>query len=222
MNNLSIIILAPKKTYNRICQIAKNISLNLNTKHVTDLDMLNNELVNEYDIFISFGTSVIIPIFLLKKIRMYSVNVHAGSFNYPGRDPHHFAVYFNEKIYGATLHKITDKVDDGEIIDVENYPVKANYLPIDLLRKSNLAGFKLIKRFFYNLKNNKNIKLVNNISWGKTKNTRKKFIDLCSINVDITSQEFERKLKATSFKNFKNLYIDIHGYRFRIDKKIDE
>jgi methionyl-tRNA formyltransferase len=72
---------------------------------------------------ISFSTSTIVPKWLINKLNGCAVNIHAASPQYPGRDPHHYAIYDQASEYGATMHYMTEKVDDGIIIDVEFFKV---------------------------------------------------------------------------------------------------
>ena len=101
----------------------------------------------EFDLLFSFGTSVIVPSWILAKPDMPAVNLHAASPQYPGRDPHHFAVYDEATQYGATLHFMTENVDAGPIIDVELFDVPDGVRPIDLLDKANEAACRLLGKY---------------------------------------------------------------------------
>jgi methionyl-tRNA formyltransferase len=75
--------------------------------------------VDREDMLLSHSTSVIVPGKLLEPFGERALNIHAASPDYPGRDPHHFAVYDGVRRYGATLHRMARKVDAGAILDVE-------------------------------------------------------------------------------------------------------
>ena len=51
---------------------------------------------------------------------------------FPGRDPHHWAIYRGAKTYGVTCHVMTDRVDEGAIVAVERFPIVEGMEPKDL------------------------------------------------------------------------------------------
>lgn len=194
--------------------------LNIRPTIVSNLDSLHAAIAEPCDLLLSFGTGVIVPQHILHTPGLIALNVHAASPEFPGRDPHHFAVYYAAKEYGATLHFMEEHVDSGAIVDVELFPVPQNASPAHLLEKANLAGFELIKRLFKKCKDS-GIKTVSaktpTIGWAPRKFTRKDFIELCRVDNSMPPEEFNQRLKAVAMPGYNNLYTDIHGYRFRID-----
>jgi methionyl-tRNA formyltransferase len=164
-------------------------------------------------ILFSFGTSIIVPekFLFIKDCR--AVNIHAASPQFPGRDPHHFAIYENVKNYGATLHYMTSKVDSGSIIDLELFDIDKEYTPIQLLEAANECAWKLLSRFFTWISNDIKLPESDQVWSGKTR-TRKDFQKLCKIEPQISSVELERRIKAFSVENYHNLYTEIHGKKF--------
>ena len=208
------------------CLIAKNlardIGLNIEVTCVSDLEQLEFTFLEEKDLLLSFGTSLLVPEWILKKPNLIALNVHAASPDYPGRDPHHFAIYDGVKRYGATLHLMTKKIDDGQILDVKWFDVPEDVMPIDLLKSANQAGWELIRHLFVNLYHKKPLKQQEDVTWGKQKMTRKIFHEMCKLDPTISKEEFNQKLRATAMPGYKNLYIELYGYRFRIEDKIHE
>lgn len=174
---------------------------------------------NEYPRFeflISFSTSVIVPIQYIRIKDQVSVNIHAASPSYPGRDPHHYAVYDNVKIYGATLHHMSEKVDEGDIIDVELFDVEDAIKPYDLMLKANEAAWMLIGKLFRSIKNKTELPRSNH-KWQGIKRTRKDFQDYCRISHSIDMAEFQRRVRAFHVVGYQNLYTEIHGMKFFLD-----
>ena len=169
---------------------------------------------------LSFGTGVIVPKSITHLPNITALNIHAASPEYPGRDPHHFAAYLGTRKYGATLHYMTDKVDDGPIVDVELFDIPLDASAALLLEKANEAAIELMKRFFKSYVSKGAPIARGDIVWGANKSTRAKFMELCRIDCDMTETEFLRRLKATTMPGYNNLYIDIHGYRFRLEGKV--
>lgn len=69
---------------------------------------------------LAFNTGVIVPANALARYQR-AYNFHAAPPTYPGRDPHHWAVYDNAEEYGVTAHVMSERVDEGPIIAVERF-----------------------------------------------------------------------------------------------------
>jgi len=167
---------------------------------------------------LAFGTSLIVPPNILKRFRGGSFNIHTGSPDYPGRDPHHWAVYEGALRYGATLHVMTERVDEGPILDIEWFDVRPEDTPGTLLSRSVEAGFRLIVKHAALLRGNEPARPMAGAKWGSRKRTRADFDAMCRIESGITRTEFERILRAFDGEGFDNLTVRIHGYTFRIEK----
>lgn len=171
------------------------------------------------DLLLSFGSGVIVPQHILQSPGLTAVNIHAASPDFPGRDPHHFALYHEAKRYGATLHYMIDKVDQGRIVDVELFDVPEGISAVELLAKANEAGIELMRRFFTAYAKSGAPAPRDDLAWGGRKSKRSDFVDLCRIDCGMSEAEFLRRMSSTAMPGYNNLYIDIHGYRFRLGGK---
>ena len=90
---------------------------------ISTLDELNLIEGIEGQCLICFNTGVIIPKSMLASIGRDAYNFHAAPPEFPGRDPHHWAIHRGAKRYGATCHVMTDKVDNGPIIAVSRFDI---------------------------------------------------------------------------------------------------
>jgi len=171
------------------------------------------------DLLLSFGSGVIVPQYILQSPGLTAVNIHAASPEFPGRDPHHFALYHGASRYGATLHYMIDKVDHGRIVDVELFDVPKGISAAELLAKADEAGIELMRRFFTAYAKSGAPVPRDDLAWTGRKSKRSDFVELCRIDCGMTDTEFHRRMSSTVMPGFNNLYIDIHGYRFRIDGK---
>jgi hypothetical protein len=110
-------------------------------------------------------------------------------------------------------------VDAGPITDVELFDVPTDISPFELLNLANDASWKLISRFFSFYKKQRIPFILDNVVWGKRKSTRKMFLEMCRIDITMSENEITRRLKATAMPGYSNLYIEFHGYRFRMDNR---
>ena len=145
-------------------------------KKIIFTDSLNNlKNKNTYgeNVLISCNTNVIIPEKIFNNFKL-ALNIHPGSYNFPGRDPHHWACYSNSNIFGATAHFIKKKVDSGQIIDFElvnidkelsvseykNIGSKASIILMNRIVSSILKGFVEVKKKKWKGRVSKRIDLI--------------------------------------------------------------
>ena len=167
---------------------------------------------------VSFGTSVIVPRDVLERFEGRAFNVHPASPDYPGRDPHHFAVYDGVARYGATFHVMTAKVDDGPVLDVEWFDVPPGCAPGPLLDLANAASVRLLQRHGRALAEGLPIVPAGGMRWGARKRARADFRAMCALTPDISAEEFQKRFAAFDGGVYNNLTVQLHGWTFRIDK----
>jgi methionyl-tRNA formyltransferase len=84
---------------------------------------------------------------LLAHARHGAFNMHGSLLpKYRGRAPVNWAVLMGEDETGATLHKMTEKPDAGEIVDQESVPIGSDDLAVDVFRKVTAAAEKVLRR----------------------------------------------------------------------------
>lgn len=218
MRRVSAVLLMPEVSGIKSRDLAIQAGVDLDVVIVNDLDALERAFSTQHDLLLSFSTGVIVPARILEMPNLLALNVHAASPQYPGRDPHHFAVYDEAKQYGATMHYMVQSVDAGPIVDVKLFDVPSAVTPSGLLELANEAGWQLIQRFFKRYAELGAPHPLDGMAWGERKSTRKMFLELCRIEPAMPKEEIERRKKATAMPGYRNLYIDIHGYRFRIEE----
>lgn len=220
MKTLQAVLLMSDESGARLCQLANEIGISLKAEVAGDLPTLTRKFDDPQKLLLSFGTSVIVPAHLLEQPGLLALNVHAASPQYPGRDPHHFAVYDGATKYGATLHFMTSKVDAGPIVDMELFDVPVDVTPASLLDQANQSAWVLLERLLKKLAGDKAFAPLEKANWGTRKTTRKEFLELCRVDDSMTEVEFARRLRATSMPGYNNLFMELHGHYFRIEGKI--
>jgi len=187
---------------------------------VSEAAELEAQSIGSSTILIAFGTGVIVPDRILQKLGGRAYNFHAASPEYPGRDPHHFAIYDRVSRYGATLHVMTKRVDEGTILDVEWFDVPPGTTPRVLLQLANRAMLRLLRSTAPRL-----LQLTQPPdhafrSWGPRKTTRRQFHEMCRLEPSVSPDEFERRFAAFDGGEYNNLVVVLHGWTFRIDKGV--
>jgi Formyl transferase len=186
---------------------------------VRDRDALAAATIDEDTSLLAFGTGVIVPADILRRLKRPAYNVHAASPEFPGRDPHHHAVWRGAVQFGATLHIMTAGVDEGPIVAVEAFDVAPDEPPRRLLERANLAALNLVERTGPLLLAREPMPLLPNAFWGASKTKRADFLRLAHVSPLIGDEEFERRFRAFDGAERNNLTLDLHGKTFRIDKQ---
>ena len=163
-------------------------------------DKLPPEVLNwKGDLIISFISSWIYPQQLLSNAGFAAINFHPGSPDYPGTGCTNFAVYNGEKEYGITCHHMNATVDTGSIIQVKRFPIKEE----DTVYTVTQHCYKLIEESFYEI-----IGLIikgeplpfTNEAWKRKPYTRKQLDELCHIRPEMSEQEINKRIRATTYK----------------------
>lgn len=220
MTGLRAVLLMPAVFAERALAIAAARHCPITAVRVDSREGLAAAFGEQQDVVISFGTGVIVPESILTREGLVAVNIHAASPQYPGRDPHHFAVFDNAAEYGATLHYMTRQVDSGPIIDMESFTVPSGSRPVDLLRLANEAGFVLLERLFDALRTTARPRQVRTARWGSHRYTRAEFLELCRVDCHMPESEVARRLRAVEMPGRPNAYVEVHGNRFRFEGPI--
>lgn len=217
---MRLIVLTIEKEAARLAQFVRqqcpDVDLVLITGK-TDSPAAVERHVTTDSILVTFSTGVIIPENLLKRLERKNYNFHAGSPEYPGRDVHHFAVYYGTSRYGATAHELAARVDAGPIVGVEWFDVPSGMGPQTLRMMAVEAAHRLFERLIPIIVNGTAIAPIG-VEWGARKWTRKDFHAMCRIDPSMDQAEFERRHHAFDGGQYDNLTVEHFGHVFRIEK----
>lgn len=165
---------------------------------------------------VAFVTPVIVPQAILARLGYGAFNFHPGPPRYPGWAPAHFALYEEAAEFGATAHVMVEQVDAGPIVDVEMFalPADISVLGLEGMAYARLAllFWRMAKTLALDLEPPPALPL----QWGGRKYLRRDYRALCEIPLDITSNEFERRIRVFGGGHFgMPLTINLHGVEFR-------
>tara|TARA_X000000950_G_scaffold288608_1_gene406272 strand:+ start:17477 stop:18160 length:684 start_codon:yes stop_codon:yes gene_type:complete len=169
------------------------------------------------DIIISFRNHYLLNSRMIKSAKICAINFHPGPPEYRGIGCINFALLKNEKKYGATVHLIEKKVDNGKILDVSYLKIKKNQNIDQILRNTYIAQIsqlkKILKKLIYYKFEVK--KLFIKKKWSKKLYLRKNLEKLYNIKPNLGKKKFFSILRATNTKNFKP-FIYLHGCKFKL------
>jgi len=217
MTQKRLILLTPVKAA-ELDRLVRAFGEDVTVEVVSDLAALRAARFDGETSLVSVGSGVIVPGDVLARLTKPAYNMHAATPAFPGRDPHHHAIYRQATTYGATLHIMTYRVDEGPIIGIETFDVRPGTTPTQLLAQANEAGFRLIERLGRQLLEAEPPPTLPGVAWGAEKTKRRDLQDLCRLSPLVTEEEFACRYLAFDGAAHDNLTVELHGQLFRIEK----
>ena len=167
---------------------------------------ISNEIRSwQGDVILSFRNLFIIDDDILKRASRYSINFHSGPPNYPGSGCTNFALLDNSKEYGVTAHLMNNRVDTGAIYKVNNFEISPNDNIERLIVKTHEELITLFKDVIDDMANGLDIaRLSKNsgIKWSGVKRKISAVDKLQRIELDISTEEIEKRVRALHTKDF--------------------
>jgi len=145
---------------------------------------------------VAFVTPEIVPASVLAGLGYGAINFHPGPPSYPGWAPAHFALYDQAREFGATLHVMVERVDEGPIVGVEMFaiPPGASVASLEGMAYARLSFL------FWTLAGP--LASVSErlpelpLRWSGTKSTRRHYAALCEVPLDIARDELDHRIEV--------------------------
>lgn len=168
----------------------------------------------EGDLIVSYLCRWVVPDSVIGHAREGAINFHPGPPEYPGIGCNNFALYDEVDVYGVTCHHMDASVDTGSIIDVRRFRVHGDDDVESLLLRT--YDYMLVQ--FYDM--------VDRIlsgeglessgeTWTRPPFSRAEFERLRRVTADMSHEEVERRIRATSFGPWQP-YVVIGGREFAL------
>jgi methionyl-tRNA formyltransferase len=193
----SVIIISPKGFHPEISATFQKANPSIGiicTESIVDLALLD-QAVFKRSRLISFFNEFIVPPTILKLLGYGGVNFHPGPPSLPGHAPYSFAIYQEAKTHGVTAHEMLDRVDSGQIIAVETFPIPDLCNHTQLIHICIEVGAKLLKKLALDLTIEKQPPFIQ-ISWGQNKSTKAQYAQMSELKIDLSAEELIRRRRA--------------------------
>jgi methionyl-tRNA formyltransferase len=154
------------------------------------------------DYIISYLSRWVIPERLIKNAKIAAINFHPASPDYPGIGCNNFALYDEAEEYGVTCHHMAPQVDTGKIIAVKRFPIFPSDNVASLLQRT--YAYQLV--LFYEIINlvfNNRVLPLSTDRWTRNPFSREEFDRLFNIEPTMSSEEINRRIRATSYGMFQ-------------------
>ncbi|HZH26203.1 MAG TPA: formyltransferase family protein [Azospirillaceae bacterium] len=167
---------------------------------------------------VTFCSTVIVPRTVLEVVDGPSYNVHPGPPTYPGTFPDVWALYEGAARFGATLHVMAERVDEGPVVDVEWFDIPSGadrpWLALEALK----AAVQLMLRWGEALAlDPAPLPPHPELRWSGRKWRMADFDALCQVPPDVSEAELRRRERAVLGGARGELRLTLHGRTFRAE-----
>jgi hypothetical protein len=199
-----LVVLAPPTTAQPLIRYFMQLNARLSCSAAGDaaeLDRLSQACGGGARL-VSFGTDLLVPPAILARFAFGAYNFHPGPPAYPGWAPASFALYDGATTFGATLHRMVEQVDAGQIVGTELFVVGVAVSADLLSTQSTAAMARLLKRLGWCLANQSDPLAPLPIVWGENRGSKAKATRLRALDGAPGEEERARRRHAFSIAEF--------------------
>jgi methionyl-tRNA formyltransferase len=184
-------------------------------KNSPKIDSIKSEFVfhSEFQYLINFLSPKILPKWLIDLPTLASINIHPGSFEYPGVGSASLSIYDSKSTYGVCAHYMDEKIDHGGIILEQTFKQPAN-ISCDMLFKLALNEcLLLLENLIVLLQDTPKPEVVK--TWSRKAVTRAEFNSWMILSKDDDVSEIEKKVNALKHPIFDGPFIKVGRHIFK-------
>lgn len=161
----------------------------------------------------------------IDKAKQIAVNLHLAALpEYRGCNQFSFAILDNAKEFGATIHEINTKIDNGNILFETRFPIPENCWVKDLYETTEEKAIELFKKTIGDIVKGNYIKTPQSdlLSRGTQLHFRNEINDLKHIDLNDPKEKIERIIRAVSMPGFEPPYCIVGGKKVYFKVEEDE
>ncbi len=159
----------------------------------------------------------------IDKARLMAVNLHMAPLpEYRGSNQFSFAIIDEKKEFGTSIHKIDPRIDHGDILFQQRYPIPDNCWVEHLYTLTYNASVKLFKDTLPALLDGRCQPVPQGkleAKYGTSLHYRNEMDSLKIIDLDWDKEKTERYIRATSMPGFEPPYCIIDGRKIYFSTK---
>lgn len=156
-------------------------------------------------VVISFLSPWIIPQSLLDKAEL-AINFHPGSCDYPGTGCYNFALYEAADYFGPVCHHMLSKVDTGAVIDERLFELNPDETVETLKLRTMIAMLAQFHDICALIAQGRKLPTYVR-QWQREAFTRKELNALCEITPEMSDDEKNRRILATTYPGYPGPYL---------------
>lgn len=124
------------------------------------------------DWIISFKSDLILPLCVIERAKKGAINFHPSPPQYRGLGGYWWALHNGDNTFGVTCHHMNQRIDHGEIIKVDHFPISRGETVEELKHKAALFSHNLLNTIIRDLVVGKHLKPCG-VEWGQHLYTQK-------------------------------------------------
>jgi methionyl-tRNA formyltransferase len=164
------------------------------------------------EIVLSFLSPWILPRPLLESADI-ALNWHPASRDYPGIGCYNFALYEDAREYGATCHRMAEKVDTGEIVEEVRFAVAGGESVESLKLRTMVTMTAMFHATVFKLAAGWKPR-PSEQSWSRRPFTRRQLNALAVIDAAMPAEEIRRRIRATTYPGYAGPSVTLGGETF--------
>lgn len=169
----------------------------------------------DVDLLLNYLAPMIVPGHVLRAVRRESINFHPAPPAWPGIGSASYALYHGDELFGATAHRMTTKIDAGEIVRVIRFPVHPDDSCDTLFERALTATLTLFFDVCDELVRTGTVRTTGD-TWGRDAITRAEFDRWMTLSPDDSADEIARKVRALRHPRFPGPFFEIDGVRSQV------
>lgn len=173
-----------------------------------------DELAADSDLILSLGYWRIISGDVIRSVPLGILNLHhSHMLKYRGRHTATWAILNGETHHGTTLHYMSDKLDDGPILDSRKVFIEPDDTAGTLFKRINVEGLDMLKTNIHRALSDAKAHEVLDVPSSEFKMYKKKDL-VHEIDASLLSKDpgsFARNVRALTFPGMPKPYIIVDG-----------
>ncbi|WP_270549448.1 formyltransferase family protein [Eggerthella lenta] len=150
-----------------------------------------------------------------------AVNFHPAPLpDYRGAFLYNFAILNGEEEYGVTAHLMSERFDEGALIEVDRFPFDCANRPLsELVSVSEGRLLELAKRTYLRFVSGEEVRAIPQDPASGAYYSRKLFEESKRVRLDEDPEAIERRIRAFWIPPHEGAYVEIGGERFYLATK---
>ena len=172
------------------------------------------------DLLLNYLSPMYVPNVVLRDVQREAINFHPAPPAWPGVGSASYALYRGDPTFGVTAHRMTAKIDGGEIVRVERFPVLSDDTCDTLFSRALRATLDLFCKVCQDLA------VVGHVAptgdrWEREAVTRAEFENWMTLSPADPPDEIARKVQALRHPRFPGPFFEIDGVRVEVRQDFD-
>jgi methionyl-tRNA formyltransferase len=162
-------------------------------------------------VLMSFLSPWIIPGDVLGRFQL-AINFHPGSRYYPGIGSYNFAIYEGAKEFGSVCHHMIGKVDAGDIVREDLFPLLGQETVEQLKLRTMTVMLQQFHAVLQDLHRTQSVPKAG-VSWARSAFTRAELNALAKLDAAMSGDEIRLRQRAMAYPGFPGAYLELAGNR---------